>query len=269
MPALQQQMVTLIQFDIQWQQPLANMQVAEAAIMAAPRSDLYVLPEMWSTGFVTSTDATGSRKVELTWMQQMADRMDAAIAGSLPVEEGGRLYNRLYFITPKVVSPLSREGAGVRHYSKRHLFTYGGEDKHYTPGEERVVVEWRGVRYLLQICYDLRFPVYSRNRYDAERGAEYDCILYVASWPSSRRMAWDTLLHARAIENQCYVCGVNRIGSDPQCQYNGGTQVVDPYGRTAAACPDNEASSISVELDMERLASFRKKFPVLRDADLL
>lgn len=269
MPALQQQMVTLIQFDIQWQQPLANMQAAEAAIMAAPRSDLYVLPEMWSTGFVTSTDATGSRKDELTWMQQMADRMDAAIAGSLPVEEDGRLYNRLYFITPKVVSPLSGEESGVRHYSKRHLFTYGGEDKHYTPGEERVVVEWRGVRYLLQICYDLRFPVFSRNRYDAERGAEYDCILYVASWPSSRRMAWDTLLHARAIENQCYVCGVNRIGSDPQCQYNGGTQVVDPYGRTAAACPDNEASSISVELDMERLASFRKKFPVLRDADSL
>lgn len=264
-------MVTLVQYDIQWLQPLANMQAAEAAILAAPGSDLYVLPEMWSTGFWTSS-VVGSHPIalkgeqELAWMQEMANRSDAAIAGSIPIEEDGRLYNRMYFVTP---TPPKGQTTGVRYhsYSKHHLFTYGGEDKHYTPGEERVIVEWRGVRYLLQICYDLRFPTFSRNRYDVEHGADYDCILYVASWPSSRREVWDILLRARAIENQCYVCGVNRIGSDPQCQYNGGTQVIDAYGKVVASCRDNEASSISVHLDMERLRAFRQKFPVLRDAD--
>lgn len=261
-------MVTLLQYDIQWLQPLANMQAAEAAIMAAPKSDLYILPEMWSTGFVTEPrESIGKVGMDsLLWMQNMADKMDAAIAGSLPFEEDGRYYNRLYFITPQKNNTPPQEGKGLC-YSKRHLFTYGGEDRHYTPGQERVIVEWRGIRYLLQICYDLRFPVFSRNSYDALHGAKYDCILYVASWPTSRRQVWDVLLRARAIENQCYVCGVNRIGSDPQCQYNGGTQIIDPYGKTVEACMDNQASTISATLDMERLQAFRQKFPVLRDAD--
>ena len=128
-----------------------------------------------------------------------------------------------------------------------------------------MVVEWRGWRFLLQVCYDLRFPVFARNC--AEGPDAYDVALYVASWPTSRRAPWDALLRARAIENQCYVCGVDRTGDDPACHYNGGTAIIDAYGNTVAACPDGEVSAIRVELDMDKLTAFRKKFPVLSDRD--
>ena len=136
---------------------------------------------------------------------------------------------------------------------------------HYTAGEKRVIVEWRGVRFLLQVCYDLRFPIFARNAAD---GAEtYDVALYVASWPITRRAPWDLLLRARAIENQAYVCGVNRIGHDPACTYNGGTCLIDDYGHTLQACPDDTESSITCTLDLDQLRAFRQKFPVLHDRD--
>ena len=124
-------------------------------------------------------------------------------------------------------------------------------------------MEFRGVRFLLQVCYDLRFPVFSRNN----EKIPYDCAIYVASWPASRLAVWNTLLHARAIENQCYVAGVNRIGDDQACHYSGGTLLVDPYGNTAAACPLGEESAVRIELDLQKLRDFRRKFPVLKDAD--
>ena len=126
---------------------------------------------------------------------------------------------------------------------------------------ERVIVEYQGVRILLQVCYDLRFPVWARNRKD------YDLILYVASWPESRIEAWTTLLHARAIENQCYVAGVNRVGTDPSCQYCGGSVLIDPYGKDLAACRNNQEDVVSALIDLEELNRFREKFPVLNDAD--
>ncbi len=252
--------ITLLQQDIVWADPTANLAHAEAAMASARGSDLYVLPEMFATGFngdpsQTAEDADNS--TILSWMRDMARRHDAAIAGSVAIRERGNCFNRLYFVRP--------DGEAI-HYDKRHLFTYSGENLHYHPGTERIIVEWRGVRFLLQVCYDLRFPVWSRNGRTTDKQRLYDAIIYVASWPSSRMEVWDTLLRARAIENQCYVCGVNRIGSDPSCQYVGGTMLVDAYGR-ATRCNDGEECALTAELDMEKLRAFRVKFPVLDDMD--
>lgn len=149
------------------------------------------------------------------------------------------------------------------HYDKRHLFGYGGEGKSFSAGNKRQVVEWQGVRFLLQVCYDLRFPVFSRN----SAKEPYDAIIYVASWPVPRIEAWRTLLKARALENQCYVIGVNRVGTDPNCNYNGYSAIINPYGRALGECvSDNEETAVAT-LDMAELQTFRKKFPVLDDAD--
>ncbi len=254
--------ITLLQQDIVWGNPSANQKAAEGAMLAADKSDLYVLPEMWSTGFATEPEGIAeSDGSSLNWMKQMANRLDAAVAGSIATDIDGKYYNRFYFVKP------ANDGSDneIEYYDKHHLFTYSGEHLRYTAGERRVVVEWRGWRFLLQVCYDLRFPIFARNC--AEGPDAYDVALYVASWPTSRRAPWDALLRARAIENQCYVCGVDRTGDDPACHYNGGTAIIDAYGNTVAACPDGEVSAIRVELDMDKLAAFRKKFPVLSDRD--
>lgn len=249
--------ITLLQQNLVWGDPTANQKQSEKEILEAPASDLYVLPEMWSTGFATKPEEMAEKdEASLKWMQSMAERTNAALAGSVATEVEGRFYNRFYFVRP---------GMPVVWYDKHHLFTYGGEHLRYTFGKERVVVEWRGVRFLLQVCYDLRFPIFSRNSSLQSNG--YDVALYVASWPSTRRLPWDTLLRARAIENQCYVCGVNRVGKDPVCQYNGGTTMIDAYGKTMDACPDDTVSCITCEIDMQKLNAFRKKFPVLEDGD--
>lgn len=246
--------ITILQQDIEWANPALNRQRAEEAIDRWPGADLYVFPEMFSTGFCmnpkeVAEPVDGST---LAWMKQKAASVNAAIAGSVSVVEEGKFFNRFYFVKPD---------GQVEKYDKRHLFTYGGENQCFTAGKERVIVEWRGVRILLQVCYDLRFPVWSRNRGD------YDMILYVANWPTPRVSAWSALLLARAIENQCYVVGVNRIGTDPACDYCGASVVVDPYGKIIASCPLNEESGASTEINMESLVAFRKKFPVLADAD--
>jgi predicted amidohydrolase len=208
---------------------------------------------MFSTGFCTLPEGIAeSEGLSLDWLKAKAAAMNAAIAGSVATEEQGKYYNRFYFVKPD---------GSVEYYDKRHLFTYGGEHNHYTAGDKRVVVEWRGVRILLEVCYDLRFPIWSRNRGD------YDMIIYVASWPTPRVEAWKALLVARAIENQCYVAGVNRVGDDPNCTYSGGSSIINPYGRHMAICADNCECEVSAEIDMEALEAFREKFPVLKDAD--
>ena len=246
--------IVVLQRDIVWAQPAENCRCCSDAIDRNPGADLYVLPEMFSTGFCTNplgiAETTDSDT--LKWMKAVAAEKDAAIAGSVAVTDGENFFNRFYFVKPD---------GSVTHYDKKHLFTYGGEHHRFTPGEERVVVEWRGVRILLEICYDLRFPVWARNRGD------YDMILYVASWPTPRVAAWSALLVARAIENQCYVAGVNRVGTDPACEYCGGTVVIDPYGKTIAECPMGEENEASAIVDMDALEAFREKFPVLNDAD--
>lgn len=246
--------IALLQSDIEWAMPCRNRFGAEAMMASAPGCDLYVLPEMFSTGFCTSPEGVAEPEPcdSLKWMKDSAEMFSAAIAGSVAVEENGRFFNRFYFVTP--------DGNAV-HYDKRHLFTYGGEHLKFTAGKERKIVEYKGVRILLHVCYDLRFPVWSRNRGD------YDLALYVASWPETRTDARRQLLKARAIENQCFVAGVNRIGTDPSNSYCGGTMLIDPYGKVVAECADGVESVAVAEISMEELAAFRQKFPVLDDAD--
>ena len=246
--------ISIIQTDIFWADPQANAVRADEAIANNPGADLYVLPEMFSTGFCTRPEgvAEPSEGRTLTWMKCKAASTGAALAGSVAVCEDGKYYNRFYFVKPD---------GSVTKYDKKHLFTFGGEHEHFTAGSQRVVVEWKGVRILLEICYDLRFPVWARNRGD------YDMIIYVASWPTPRVEAWKALLTARAIETQCYVAGVNRVGADPSNEYCGGSRIIDPYGKIMAQCRDGVEEVVSAEIDMNLLEAFRGKFPVLNDAD--
>jgi predicted amidohydrolase len=246
--------INLIQTDIVWGDPQANCAHLDKLLAGAEPADLYVLPEMFSTGFATLPDATVEHEPSagLAWMQRKAKELNAAIAGSIALEIGEKCANRFYFVRP--------DGT-FEQYDKRHLFGYGGEGKRFRGGSERVIVKYQGVRFLLAVCYDLRFPVWLRNRDD------YDAILLVASWPDVRRFAWDTLTRARAIENACYVAAVNRVGSDPACTYNGGTAWIGPYGETLAEAADGQERVISGEIDLDHLAAYHAKFPVLEDAD--
>jgi len=240
--------------DLAWADPQTNVKKAEETIRKNPGADLYVLPEMFSTGFSTTPDGLVEEEPSptLVWMKKTAAEMDCAIAGSVATHVEGKNVNRFYFVKPD---------GSVTTYDKRHLFTYGGEHHRFTGGDRRAVVEWRGVRFLLLVCYDLRFPVWVRNRGD------YDAIICVANWPTVRRLAWDTLVRARAIENQSFMLAVNRVGTDPVCSYNGGTILINPYGETIQACPDGENSVITADLDMAMLEAYRAKFPVGEDAD--
>lgn len=263
--------------DIAWEAPEQNRKMAERLMLSAEKSDLYVLPEMWNTGVTTEPQGVAEDAEEgetLQWMKRMAERLDAAVVGSIAVKSnplpapplGECLYrNRMYFVTPDTITPFRGNNCqssivNCQFYDKHHLFSYGGETENYTPGNDYVTVEWRGVRFHLCICYDIRFPLWIRNK------DNYDVLICVASWPSVRMHAWQVLLGARAIENQCYVLGVNRIGKDPMCEYSGGTSLVDPFG-FAESCPDGEASVLTKTLDLKRLKAFREKFPVLKEMD--
>lgn len=245
--------VSILQHDIVWGNPAENRLRLKQQIEAQAGADLYVLTEMWSTGFATNPEGVAERdEASLQWMKDMAVQMQAAIAGSLAIEQDGSFHNRLYFVKPD---------GEVEYYDKRHLFSYGGEDKYYSPGTERVVVEWKGVRFLLTVCYDLRFPVWMRYCND------YDAIICVANWPTVRIDSWQTLLRARAIENQCYVVGVNRVGKDPNCDYCGCSAIINPYGQTIAECEKNKEYSMEAVFDMEKLNAYRVKFPALKEKD--
>lgn len=248
--------VALLQTSIIWNDPEQNMlHIDEVVNSSTPDFDLLLLPEMFTTGFaVDPSTAQADQGTALQWMLSLAARLDAAVAGSLMVNEDGHFYNRLYFVLPDGI---------VHAYDKRHLFAYGGEDRHYVPGTDRVIVNFRGIRFMLQVCYDLRFPVWSRYA----EGCEYDALIYVANWPDSRREVWDTLTKARAIENQCYVLAVNRVGTDTVCEYSGGSRVISPYGKVVDEARNGEEQLLFAELDVERLAAFRQKFPVLQDRD--
>ena len=250
--------ITLLQTDIVWSSPEANHRQAAGLMDGTRGSDLYVLPEMWSTGFATQPEGiaeTDGRS--LAWMKEQAISRNAAISGSVAVgerqDDGTIIYrNRHYFV--------DAEGK-VFHYDKRHLFGYAGEDAHYRQGENRTVVNCGGWRWLLLVCYDLRFPMWSRYNDD------YDGIIIVANWPSSRQQVWDTLVRARAIENQCYVVAVNRVGNDEKCTYQGGSMLVNAKGQDIARCSDNEISTVTTDIDINELRAFREKFPVLNDRE--
>ena len=252
--------IALVQTDIKWCEPQANIAQVEALIATSEVADLYILPEMWSTGFVIEAQDVAQTEEQcdaLKWMVATAAARNCAISGSLVISEGGKYYNRHYFVTP--------EGIAAR-YDKRHLFRLGGETKRFTAGSERVVVEWEGVKFLLQTCYDIRFPVFARNRV-VEGAYDYDAIIYIASFPTPRAAAWRTLAMARAIENEAFVFAVNRTGDDIYCNYSGGSIAVDSFGDILSDCGSVEAV-LTVEIDIKTLKERRRNFPTLRDADL-
>lgn len=243
--------IALIQTDIRDNDPTANRAAAEHAAHTADAGVL-LFPEMFTTGFRTDMAPRESAAEAGEWFAALAARTGKALAGSIAVQSETGAVNRFFFARPD---------GSLNHYDKRHLFAPGGEAALFTPGRERVVVEYCGIRMLLATCYDLRFPVWLRSRGD------YDAILCCASWPESRRGVWDTLLRARAIENQCYVAGVNRVGADPTARYDGGSALIDFKGRTLAAAPDGSEAAVVAEIDTAALTSFRERFPVWRDAD--
>lgn len=249
--------VAMVQSDLVWHNPPANRSLLQKQLEElGGRCHLCVLPEMFSTGFTMHPGQIDAQEQAATvaWMREQAVSHNFALCGSLCVEEGGRYYNRLYFFWPD-----GREA----HYNKRHLFRMAGEDAVYSPGTERVVVELHGWRINLQVCYDLRFPVWSRQ----QGAALYDLLLYVANWPQPREMAWRQLLPARAIENLCFVCGVNRVGTDGNgIAYSGYSMCIDFKGNKLAEIPDKEQTQV-VTLPAKDLKHYREKFPAHLDAD--
>jgi omega-amidase len=247
--------VALVQAELHWQDPAANRDHLAGLMDRQPGCDLYVLPETFSTGFLGDrTDRPETMDGEtVAWMQKQARVRSAVVAGSLAMLDAQhRRLNRFLFVTADGV---------LAHYDKRHLFGFGGEDERYRRGQSPTVVEWRGWRVDLQICYDLRFPVWCRNN----RG--FDLQIFVANWPAPRVEAWSALLKARAIENQSYVIGVNRTGSDGNgINYSGRTAAFSPMGELVTAMGDEEDVKV-INLNINMLQDFRENFPFLSDAD--
>ncbi|MDZ7810870.1 MAG: amidohydrolase [Arhodomonas sp.] len=247
--------MSLVQADLAWADPTANHHHLEELLAPlAGSTDLVILPEMFATGFTMEPEhhAEPADGPSLAWMRRQAARLGAVITGSLAVSEQGRHRNRLYWVRPD---------GSTEHYDKRHCFRMAGEHEHYAPGQRRLIVELLGWRVCPLICYDLRFPVWSRNHDD------YDLLLYVANWPAVRRTGWQRLLPARAIENLAVVVGVNRVGSDGNDRdYAGDSVALDWLGDPLAECASAEAVR-TVTLDPARLQRFRERFPAHLDAD--
>lgn len=245
--------VTLVQEVIEPNNPQHNLNALADTLDGLAKTDLIILPEVFTTGFCASARSY-AEQVDgraYTWMSEQARKHNAVVTGSLVVKEGDCYFNRLVWMRPD---------GSYAHYDKRHLFRMGGEHTRYAIGHKRLLVELKGWRILPLVCYDLRFPVWSRNRGD------YDLALYVANWPSARALHWNRLLQARAIENLSYVAGVNRVGMDEAGQhYAGDSSIYGPAGEPIAT--SQEAGCIAVELFADRLREYREKFPANLDAD--
>ncbi|GAB4004754.1 amidohydrolase [Spirosoma migulaei] len=253
--------ITLLQTELYWHDPVANRAMLEERIFnLAEPTDLIVLPEMFTTGFTMEAQAV-AEPMNLTtfrWMKQMAAQTGAVVTGSYVVQEKRGYFNRLIWMQPD---------GQFDTYDKRHLFRMAGEDKVYTAGTRRIIKEWKGWRICPLVCYDLRFPVWSRNRQADSTDFEYDLLLYVANWPSVRRNPWNILLQARAIENLSYVAGVNRVGTDHTGHlYSGDSAVVDFKGDVLFRHSDTEIVHQQT-LSLDELRAFRTKFPANLDAD--
>ena len=248
--------IALIQSDLVWENPEENrINFTNKIITIVEHVDVIVLPEMFTTGF-TMNASNVSETMEgdtVSWMQKMAQQKNAAILGSVVIEENGRYYNRMIFAHPN---------GKIETYDKRHTFTLAGEDKVYSAGEKRLIVTYKGWNICPMVCYDLRFPVWSRYLDD------YDVLMYVANWPKVRTNAWDALLKTRAIENMSYCIGVNRIGKDKNNhEYSGHSSAYDVLGNRIDSIEENEECIEIVELSKSELESQRSKFNFLNDRD--
>ena len=248
--------VSIIQTTLHWESPSKNREMFDEKISGIEKDvDLIVLPEMFSTGFSMSPEnlAESWPGPTVQWMHRVAVSKNVALAGSLIVEDSGKYFNRLVFVHPD---------GNIEYYDKRHLFRMSGEHKYYDIGNNRVIINYKEFRILPLVCYDLRFPVWSRNRND------YDMILIVANFPEARSYAWNALLPARAIENQCYVVACNRIGKDGNgVNYTGDSQVIDPQGKVITCAKPNENQIISTKISIQEVQDFRKSFPAHLDSD--
>lgn len=259
--------ITLIQTDLAWEDKVANLNRLEYKIRSlTERTEIVVLPEMFSTGFSMKPEqfAETMEGETIEWMKRIATEKKIILTGSficqVPVVGGiqTHYYNRLVWMLPN---------GEYGFYDKRHTFGFAGEDKYYTPGYKRLIASAKGWKINLQICYDLRFPVWARQSPDENKIPEYDVLIYVANWPDRRSHAWKTLLCARAIENQCYVVGVNRVGNDGNNIYHSGdSMVVDPLGEVLYHVKDEE-DIFTITLDKTYLQTIRDKFPFLKDGD--
>ena len=252
---------TLIQTALHWEDKAANLGMLEKKVSAIQeKTQVVLLPEMFSTGFSMKPErlAETMEGETVQWMKQLAREKKIILAGSVIIEEGGNYYNRFIWMLPN---------GAYGFYNKRHLFAFAGEDQHYTAGSERFIASVNGWKINLQVCYDLRFPVWARQQFDEEKNFEYDALLYVANWPERRSHAWRTLLQARAIENQCYVIGVNRVGNDGNGIYHSGdSMVADPLGEVLYHKKDDE-DIFTITLKKDDLQTVREKFQFWRDAD--
>lgn len=248
--------ITLIQPDIVWEDKDANLKQYETFINnITEKKEVVVLPETFNTGFSMAPERLAEKMDGPTvqWMKAIAKSNRCILAGSAIIEEEGHYYNRMLWVQPN---------GHIGHYDKRHLFGYGGEGKSFSSGQKRLIAQVKGIRICLQVCYDLRFPVWVRNQ-----GDEYDVILYIANWPERRSPAWKTLLRARAIENISYVIGVNRVGVDGNdIPYSGDSSIFGPLGETIWQA-DNKVLTHTITIDKETVTQARAQFPFLNDAD--
>lgn len=247
--------IALIQTALSWENPNENKALLQENTNAISQYvDLIVLPEMFTSGFTMNPQnvAESMDGATILWLKQIAKNKNCAITGSLVIEENGNYFNRLVFVFPS---------GEIQSYDKKHLFSLAGEDKVYTSGTKKLIVEYKGFKICTLICYDLRFPVFSRNVED------YDVLIYVANWPKPRTNAWDILLKARAVENMCYTIGVNRVGTDNnKHEYIGHSQVVDYLGNYIQE-PTEKEEILIVEVDKNKILETRKKLNFLNDRD--
>lgn len=253
--------VTIIQSDLHWENVAENLAMFSEKINAISEStDIIVLPEMFNTGFSMHSEelAETMNGKTIAWMKQQAKKSGAVIVGSLIIEEHNKFYNRLVWAQPD---------GNFYSYDKRHLFRMADEHESFSAGEKRLIVTYKGWRICPMVCYDLRFPVWTRNASKKETPA-YDCLIYIANWPAARKAPWSKLLEARAIENQCYVVGANRVGEDGKnIAYTGNSVVINPKGEVISNIPENKDCKETVNLSLKELNDFRVAFPVSIDGD--
>jgi omega-amidase len=252
--------ITTIQTNLIWEDKAANLYALEQKINSIQDpTEIVVLPEMFSTGFSMqpSLFAETMEGETLNWMKKVSTQNKIILTGSIIIEEEGKYYNRLIWMLPN---------GEYGYYDKRHLFAFGQEDKFYNAGNKRLIAQVKGFKINLQVCYDLRFPVWARQQ-NKSGGMEYDVLIYIANWPEKRSHAWKTLLCARAIENQCYVVGVNRVGTDGNNIYHSGNSlVIDPLGQVLYHMPDDEDVN-TITISKDYLNEVREKFPFWKDGD--
>ena len=248
--------ITLFQAYIFWEKISKNLQNLSLGLSAGVRekTDLIVLPEMFNTGFTINVDLAETMEGQtIKWLEKTAKHYLCVVTGSLIIKEKDNYYNRLIWMLPN---------GEYQYYDKRHLFAIGNEEKYFTPGNEQLIVNLKGWKIKLAICYDLRFPVWLRNVEN-----QYDVLLIIASWPDKRASHWRTLVHARAIENQCYAIGLNRVGHDGHQVYHGGySMCIDPFGNTIYYKPEDE-DLYTFSINYHELEKIRKQYPFLKNAD--